>query len=492
MIICRQPGFIKYMKKQAFALIFANGINFLVNFIMAPFLARQLSYTDNGTYGHINLINGFVAILFGLGLSSVINLLLAENKGNEKEMISTSFWIHFFSALVCILLLFIFSDWISILFNNPDLGIYLRQYLPSTFLMILTNLVIYYYIYYNKAQQLSLLTVSLNLLKIAAVYYAVNTLHSFYFVVLFLNIVNLVQLAAHVYFLRKQVFPVLKPNYPQIQYVLKLSFPYMGMAIIGYSILYINGVIVSNQLGVKEFAIYRNGAIEIPFIATLYTSITAVALPQIVELTRSKNIQGLLHLKRKISNSVAAMIYPAAFFCILNGKVFIELYLGDKYIQSGIIFCIYNIAILIRINSYTDILTILKKPNKVLLPNIISLVMGIIISFVLISFIGVKGAAISFVLSIFVLCILWLKNTCKLLDINLNEYFDFKVIGKIVAISVIAAILSMLFMKVELVSFVTIGIIYVCVVYLLLLKFKLIDLSLLPVGVQSVIRKFQI
>lgn len=480
------------MKKQAFALIFANGINFLVNFAMNPFLARKLSYEDNATFGQINLINGYATILFGLGMASVINLLLAEYKGKESSLLSTAFWIQVLSGLSCILLLFFFNNPISTFLKNPDLGYFLVQNLPSTFLIILTNLVTYYYIYFNKTRQLSILTVTLNLLKIALVYYAVNVLKSLYYVIIFINILNFIQLAVHFYLLRKQLQPFKKLDFSNIKYILKLSYPYLGMSIIGYSILFADGIIVSNLLGTKEFAIYRNGAIEIPFVATLYSSITAVALPQIVLLIKENRIAELLSLKRKISNTLAAFIYPVVFFCIMNGNKFIELYLGDKYIQSGIIFSVYNIAVLIRINSYSDILTISKKPVKIIIPNLTAFVIGLIATYFLVLLIGINGAAISFVISILLLSVLLIINSCKELGVSIYDYFDFIKIGKIALVCIAASTLSTLFIKVNIISFVAVGFVYIVFVYMFMFRFNLADIDLLPLKAQKLLRKFTV
>jgi O-antigen/teichoic acid export membrane protein len=478
------------MKKQAFALIFANGINFLVNFAMNPFLARKLSYEDNATFGQINLINGYATILFGLGMASVINLLLVEYKGKESSLLSTAFWIQTLSGLFCILLLFYFHTPISVLLKNQQLGYFLVQNLPSTFLIILTNLVTYYYIYFNKAKQLSILTVTLNLLKIALVYYAVNVLKSLYYVIIFINILNFIQLGVHFYLLRKQLRPFRKFDFKNIQYVLKLSYPYLGMSIIGYSILFADGIIVSNLLGTKEFAIYRNGAIEIPFVATLYSSITAVALPQIVLLIKENRIAELMFLKRKISNTLAAFIFPVVFFCIMNGNKFIELYLGDKYIQSGIVFSIYNIAVLLRINSYSDILTISKRPMKIIIPNFSAFFIGLTATYILVLLMGINGAAISFVISILLLSVLLIINSCKELGVSISDYFDFNKIGKIALVCIVASIISTFFIRVNITSFVAVGFLYIFFVYMYLFKFNLADIDLLPLKAQKLLRKF--
>jgi O-antigen/teichoic acid export membrane protein len=477
------------MKKQALALIFANGINFLVNFAMSPFLARQLSYHDNGTYNQVNLINGYASILFSLGISSVINLLFSEYKDDQKRIMSSTFWIQLVSSILCSLLIFCFSDGFGALLNNPDLPYYLSLYIPSTFFIILTNLSIYYYIFYKKTWQLSILTVVVNSIKIAATYYAINNLQSLFYAIVFQNILNGLQCLVHAILLRKELFPIKKPHWADISYVLKLSSPYLLMSFIGYSILYINGIIISNQLGVEPYAIYRNGAIEIPFIATLYANVTAVALPFIVEYTRAGKTAELLALKRKISTTVAAIIYPVVFFFIFNGQDFIHLYLGDKYIQSGLVFSIYNIAVLIRINSYSDILTILKKPGKIILSNLISLMTGIIGSLILINVAGVNGAAIGFVLSLAVMSLLMIHFTCKELSVGWGSYFEFKRLSLIFLVCLVAALASWYFASQSIMLFFISGAIYLCIVYIGIFKLKLIDIDILPVRAQKIIQR---
>jgi O-antigen/teichoic acid export membrane protein len=477
------------MKKQAFALIFSNGINFLVNFAMNPFLARQLSYDDNATYGQINLINVYATILFGLGMAYVINILLVENKNKENSLLSAVFLIQCISGFVCISALFLCHHQLSALFNNPEMGQYLVQNLPSTFLIILTNLAAYYYIYFNKAYQLSVITVLLNVIKLALVFYAVNVLESLFYVIVFLNITNLLQFLVYVWGLRKRIFPLVKPHLPKIRYIIRLSYPYLGMSLIGYSILCVGGIIVSNQLGTKDFAIYRNGAIEIPFFATLYSSITSIAMPQIVVLTKERRIRELVILKKKISNTVAALIYPVVFFCIINGDVFMELYLGNKYLESGIIFSIYNIAVLIRINAYSDILTINKKPKKIMISNLAALASSIIVTFLLIQIIGPKGAAIAFLISMLLMSGLLVYNSCKEMGIRIYDYFDFVNIGKIAAICVVGSVISIFFIKVDILSFAITGAVYATLVYFYMFKLNLVDSQLLPVKVQKLTNK---
>ena len=481
------------MKKQALALIFANGLNFLVNFAMNPFLARRMSYQDNGTYGQLNLINGYITVFFGLGIVSIVNLVLAEYKGNEKSVLSANLWIQVISGLCCIFIIYFSCPAIAELFNNPLLNTYLVLYLPSTFFIILSSYYIYYYAHFNKIVSMSILTIVSNVVKVAGMLYTVNVLKSLYYTVIFLNILNVLIFCAHIFVLKREFLPLYKPDFKKMKYIVKLGYPYLGLSLIGYSILYVGGILISKMLGVKEFAIYRNGAIEIPFIATLYASITAVAMPTIVNYIKIGAFKELMLLKRKISNAVAGMIYPIVFFAIFNGYIFIELYLGNKYVESGIIFCIYNIAVLIRINSYADILTVKKMPKKIIIPNLISFVFNITLAYFLILFLGNTGAAVSYTLSILFLSVLLIYNSTKSISMNFKDYFDFPRLLKISVVCAVFSFLSTLIIKPNIISFFLVGLVYsIIVYYLLFIKLRLVERDLLPSRIQVALRKLKL
>src|SRR5690606_17259653 len=135
------------------------------------------------------------------------------------------------------------------------------------------------------------------------------------------------------------------------------------------------------------------------------------------------------------------------FFCIINGTVFMELYLGNKYVGSGIIFSIYNIVLLFRINMYSDILTIRKKPDKILIPNLIALVVSLTVTFFLALLFGIKGAAIALILSMLLISAQLIYNSCKEIGISIYQYFDYKKLGKIALISLIFSLITIPFLK---------------------------------------------
>lgn len=447
---------------------------------MSPFLARQLTIQDNGTFGQLNLINTVIGLIATLGLPTVINVLLVENLGKERMVIKNNLWILFFTSCVLGFSVLFFAENIGFLLNNQFLSTYLIQYIPTFIFSILSTFFIYYYVYFNLAKKLALITVFTNILRVVLVYIALQKDDPLFYIIQYTNVVSCVQLLFYVVFLKSYIFPFGLFDRRQIIYSLTLALPYLALGILGYAIINLNDIIVSRHLGVEQFAVYKNGAIEIPFIATLYSSISIVAMPEIIKLANENQIEKLMSLKRKISNAVAFLVFPIAFYCIVNGQVLISAYLGKKYEDSGLVFSIFSVSLLIRINNFGDILTAKKKPKAILLANLISFIIGLIISVILVSLFGIYGAASAFVVSLICTAFLMVKSTKKIMNFRYTDYFDFTTLLKIMAVCISLSLLFKTLSQGNIFTVLFYFCFYLVIIYMILLKTRIVDDSILP------------
>jgi len=186
---------------------------------------------------------------------------------------------------------------------------------------------------------------------------------------------------------------------------------------------------VSSMEGVKSYAIYRNGAIEVPFISTLYASIAAIILPEVSKLYANQQFEEIVFLKKKVIMNTMMITYPILIFFLFNARDTIIIYLGEKYISSAIIFAIFNLTLLIRINDYHDILIAANKSKIILYNYFIIFILNAILNYAFISLLGIAGAAIATVLSLLCFSILMFHSSAislkvKILDfINLKDFF---------------------------------------------------------------------
>src|SRR5690606_4731628 len=107
-----------------------------------------------------------------------------------------------------------------------------------------------------------------------------------------------------------------------------VSVPLALTSIIGILLLQTDGYIINGFLGKIEFAYYRTGAIEIPFLSTIYASISLIFLPEFKKLVSQDEWSRVIELKRKLILNSAIIIYPFILVAIFFGEELITFYLG--------------------------------------------------------------------------------------------------------------------------------------------------------------------
>jgi len=190
----------------------------------------------------------------------------------------------------------------------------------------------------------------------------------------------------------------------------------------------------------KEFAYYKNGAFEIPLISVLYVSISQIFLPKIAQWYSNKQFTQIANVKKKLSSNIAAVTYPICIFFVLFSSDFILIFLSDKYKLSAIIFTIFNLSLLMRIYDYLDVLIAAKKTKLILYVQVFAIIFNFILNYILIPSIGIKGAAIATLTTLFSYAFILLYFNSKTLNSSLLKIIDLPKITLILLISLIIAL----------------------------------------------------
>ena len=243
-------------------------------------------------------------------------------------------------------------------------------------------------------------------------------------------------------------------------------------------LFYVDGLMVSRYLGVEPYAIYRNGAFEVPLISSISNSINAVILPEISKFYNSKFYEKIVKLKREVVKNSVALIYPILIFLLFNAQDFIVIYLGEAYRDSAIIFAIFNLTLFVRIYDYQDILMAARKTKMILQHNLLVFALNIILNIVLIQEFGIIGAAAATVICLFLISALLLHRNMKAIKVKMFELFDLKRILQVCLLSLsTVVIIYFLLMKVN-DGILRLGLsmlFYFPIVYFLLYRFKFVS-----------------
>lgn len=426
--------------KKITYLTVGQGINFLVNLIFMPYMARAMTYSEYGTYGQVVLVFSVTCVIFSFGLSQVIFVFLADKEKDSRIVLTSNLTASIISIALSFFFISIFKNQISNGFNNPDISTGLEIVKYSFFFFFFNSSLNAFLIGKGFAEKATKIIVIANSLKVILVILSVQLFGSLIFVFYSILIASFIQLVLLIYS-TKSYFTNSFSSKLVFQQI-KIGFPLAITGIFGMGILQADAVMVSSSFDVKDYAIYRNGAFEIPFFSTLYASIAAIIMPKVSELWKAGEIKAIIYLKRKVIINSMAIIYPMLFFFLINSRDIIELYLGDKYHKSAIIFLIFNLTLLIRINDYFDVLIASGKTNLILLFNVFVFIINLILNFTFIKIIGLPGAAVATVISLFIYAWIHLKYSFKTLETGFFVFFKIRDIGSILLISFALGIVS--------------------------------------------------
>ena len=459
-------------------------------------MARALDYSSYGSYGQTILVVTLFSAILSAGLSQIIFVYLNSDK--KKETLSNNVLAGVFLGAIGTIILLITSPFISRWLGNPVLETLIYIYSFSLVFIIPNQSFNSFLIFSNKVKTSMKLILSINLLKIFLVVIAIQLYQSVFFALLGIAISQFILFFINVLILKDSL--ILGFNFKLIFEQIKKGFPLGLTALAGTLILYTDGIMISKMCGVETYAIYRNGAIEVPFISTLYGAVAAIILPEVTMMFSQKVFKEILVLKKKVIMNSIFIIYPIFIFLCFNSKELIILYLGQKYEASVIIFFIFNFTLLIRVNDYSDILIAANKTKKILFYYLIALFVNLVLNYFLIKHLGISGAAISTVFSIGVVAFLQLQASLKIVNGKLIDIINPKDLILFCSVSFIIAYCMhfiLLLCSLEgIFKLVTFFILYSVTILLLLLRTNFMDKELvwkvLPSKVKTVLEKYGI
>lgn len=464
---------------KVFTLAFGQGLNIIVNLLFLPYMARVLDYQEYGTYGQVLLIVSFLAALLSFGLPQIIYVYLAN--ADDSKRISVFNSCLYGSALIGLvggIILISCSSLFSLWFNNEGLTILLQLYSLSLLFILPFNCINSYFIFFNKVKISAIIAVVTNILKVGFVITAIHVFHSVYIAIFGVLLSEIIQLTIGLIISRKSI--KFKFDFILIKELLKKGFPLGLTGVLGAGILYVDSAMISSIEGIKPYAIYRNGAIEVPFISTLYASISAIVLPEVAKLFQEANFDRILDLKKKVVMNSMMLTYPVLIFLLFNSHNIIVTYLGEMYKESAIVFAVFNLTLLIRITNYSDILISANKSKVILKIYLLTFCINIMLNYLLIVSFGIVGAAISTVISLFVLAALQLVISLQLIKKRLTDLFDFKMLLLMIFLCVVLAlVLKWTFSSSGKYTFLLFGGIYFPIIYLILLRFDFFSMDII-------------
>ena len=413
-----------------------------VALVSAMVLARVLTKIDYATYRQTMLAYGFAAPLLTLGLPQALYYFLPGEKERARGvLIENLLLLSFMGAIFSLFLLLGGNSLLAKRFNNPDLSNTLRILIPYSLAMFPAGALGACLVARDRVGQVAVYNVLSRVLQVAMIVAACLIWQT-----------PMAALAGAVLAAGIILIPALKlmlaackgsDSYPRMSGIiaqLKFSLP-LGLAgIVGTLALDLDKVLVSSMCSPEAFAVFVNGAMEIPLIAVLTGSITSVLLADFASHHRAGEYKAILDIWHRATVKCAVFLFPIGIFLLAMAPEVMRLLFSSKYSESAVPFRIYILRLPVRITTFGAIFMASGNSRLVLYRSASGLVLNCVVSIFLIHYFGAVGAALGTVIVMY----LWTVPFClffirKILRVSLWHVYPWGGLAKVSAICAAAS-----------------------------------------------------
>lgn len=201
---------------------------------------------------------------------------------------------------------------------------------------------------------------------------------------------------------------------------LLLAIPLIMKSLLGHGYEYIDGLIVTSYFtDENEFAIFRYGAREMPYVTLFIGAIVTAMLPEIaLDLQR-----GMETLKQR-TKEVMQWMFPLSAVLMLLSPYLFEYIFNPEFRASAFVFNVYLLMIASRI-LLPQVVVMAKEQNYFLvLSALVEVSINILLSFIFVRYFGLMGIAFASVIAFFVNKINMIVFLKKKYNISPSQYVE--------------------------------------------------------------------
>jgi len=429
--------------RNASFLIFARGAQSFISLITIMLLSRVLIINEYGMYRQFIFYGELICSLVVMGFPMSGSFFLAKtNQRDQFESIANKILFSlFFLALLAVLLFYSLTNLNFITYNFSS---FLFPFLFFLLFRVLNTFFDSPFIVLNKTKELVYINVIIGLITLSVIAVYVWIFREYSIIIYGITSIQIVRFFLFLIIYTKSVrsLPCDNTSNIDVNYrdIIKFSFPLGLTALIGKINLYVDKLFVTYLLPVELFAIYSNGAIELPFIGIITGSITSSLLPAYSKfLSEDKPFEekvfNVISHWKKSGIIISTILFPLFMVVLIHYKFIVVFLYSETYIASAIIFLIYQLRLPVRALSYGSILMSFEKSHLITINSTISLFFNLIFNYIGFHFLGIKGLAIATVLTVYCMAILQIFQILKVTKISFRELFPLVEFVKIFFIS---------------------------------------------------------
>jgi O-antigen/teichoic acid export membrane protein len=184
--------------------------------------------------------------------------------------------------------------------------------------------------------------------------------------------------------------------------IVRYAVPLGLASMLGTLTMQLHAVIVAAVCTPEQFAVYINGAIELPVIGIVTGSISTIVFSEMSSACARGDRAAALIIFREASIRSACVLLPCLFYVLVAAEPFIVFLYSDTYRESVLPFRLYLFVLPIRIVVYGAALMSLGMTRDILIRSVLDLLVNGVVCFTFVHLWGYSGAAASLAVTLYI------------------------------------------------------------------------------------------
>ena len=222
------------------------------------------------------------------------------------------------------------------------------------------------------------------------------------------------------------------------------SFPIALSSAVEMISKWMDKFVISVYFGPEALGIFFVGAIEIPFVSVLLSSVFSVISPVLNKLHHKGDNQGFAIFVGKTIKFTAKIIWPLFIYLMFFADHLIPLVFKSEYASSVAPFRVYLIMMPVRIALYGVIIIALGKTQIVFWTSLGAMLINLILNVLFVKWIGFLGPAIATVISTYLHVAVFVAFIVKSLKVRFTDLIPVRAFFDIGLACIIAALTAFL------------------------------------------------
>ncbi len=367
----------------------------LSNILLAAVLSRLFTKEDYGLYREVLFFSVMLTPLFRLGVGNALFFYLPQESNRSRTILVANLGILCLTATVWAAAFGLGGNvWIAQLVSSPALAGLLLWLVPYGYLEFPTIGVTPCLTARDRVSWVVPYTATSRFAVVAAVLLAVwwfGTVRS-------AVMANVLSLSVGLVLGLVMMFRCCPewagwPSPTEFRRQLSIGVPLCLSAFISGFATALDKLLVSMFYTTEDFAVYVNGAFQLPLVPVLLVSMSTVLMPNMSRLCSEGRDQEALQMFSRAAGQASRIIMAMFAFCFFFADEIIVFLFGETYAASAIPFRLYLLTLPLRMIHFQPALFAKKRNREILYGSVLILGVNAAVSIPLLFWLGPNGAA---------------------------------------------------------------------------------------------------